>query len=113
MVYSPFPKKNQRIDGQIGAGNNVSGDDRMGDDEVASSPILLPTTPGDDSPYELINYSFDDSMFATPDDNFTSPDDVIMDSPGSSAMDSPVNSSDDVNMDSPVNSPGDVPYPAH
>ena len=70
--------------------------------------VLSPTTPGDDSPYEFINDSFDDSMFVSLNNSFTSLDDVITNSPVNSAIDLPMNTSSDVNMDSSVNSPGDV-----
>ena len=43
----------------------MSYDDRMSGD-VATSPIPSPATLGDDSPYEFLNNSLNESMFASP-----------------------------------------------
>ena len=65
----------RRIDLQYGAGDNMSHNDRRSGD-VATSSIPSPATQGDDSPYEFLNDSLNESMLASPmgDGGVDSPD---------------------------------------
>ena len=84
LINGPTPKR-CRLDLQYGAGDNMSHDDRMSGD-VATSSIPSPATQGDDPPYEFLNDSLNESMFASPmgDGGVDSPDQLANSQGGAS-----------------------------